>query len=78
MSCFNGITKAWWHFAGRNKSTTALRFLVRVEVHGADSDTDVSVASSSAAAAEAISHPRCFVMSQESAAVIGTSLLRIL
>lgn len=53
MSCFNGMKKAGWHFAGRNKSTTALRFLVRVEVQGADSDTDVSVGSSSVAAAEA-------------------------
>lgn len=53
MSCFSGMKKAGWHFAGRNKSTTALRFLVRVEVQGADSDTDVSVGSSSVAAAEA-------------------------
>lgn len=78
MSCFNGIKEAGWHFAGRNKSTTALRFLVRVEVHGADSDTHVPIWPSSVAASEAISHLCCFVMSQETAAVIGTLLLRIL
>lgn len=78
MSCFNGMKQAGWHCAGRNKLTTALGFLVRVEVYGVDSDTDVSVWSSSVAASEAVSRPHCFVMSQESAAVIGTLLLRIL
>lgn len=78
MSCFNGMKQVGWHCAGRNKSTTALRFLVRVEVYGADSDTDGSVWYSSVVASEAVSHPRCFVMSRESAAVIRTLLLRIL
>lgn len=56
MSCFNGMKEAGWHFAGRNKSTTALRFLVRVEVYGADSDTDGSVWYSSVVASEALTH----------------------